>query len=228
MKTTINNSLSDTDFDHLMVKSDNATRWNSAYEMVNRGIKLQRRIDLFCYEQGKAIDNADKLSIDDWATLISVTNILKPFKEETMKLQGHGASGSYGTTWEVLPTIYGLLKHIREQERHWLTVATSMYQDPQDHHIYHSLVQCRQKLEKYQDLCFQSPIYAAATVMNPTKKWSWFSQRRPEYKGLAEREVQQIWDDFYRDRPQNPAPPPAMPTTSHRNDSDNDSLDDEP
>ena len=35
--------------------------------------------------------------------------------------------------------------------------------------------------------------------MNPTKKWAWFDQQRPEYKEEAELEVQQIWNNFYKD-----------------------------
>ena len=104
------------------MKLDNAIRWNSAYEMVNRGLKLQRRIDLFCYKHYKALD-LNRLTPDDWDTLKSLAEILKPFKEETMNLQGRGVTGSYGTVWEVLPTIHTLLKHVQEQEKKWLATA---------------------------------------------------------------------------------------------------------
>jgi hypothetical protein len=33
-----------------MVILDNATRWNSTYNSLHRGLKLRRRLDLFSYQ----------------------------------------------------------------------------------------------------------------------------------------------------------------------------------
>ncbi len=37
------------------LKVDNATRWNSLYEMIKRAIKLKDRIDLFCLHNQEAM-----------------------------------------------------------------------------------------------------------------------------------------------------------------------------
>ena len=92
----------------------------------------------------------------------------------------------------MLPIIYRLIKHSKEKQAEYLTTALSVYGDPEDYHIFHSLTVCIKKLEKYQGLLSESPIYAAATVMNPTRKWAWFDQRRPDYIGTTQYEVLQI------------------------------------
>lgn len=195
--------------------------------MIERGLKLCRRIDIYCLESHDHALAIDRLANDDWESLTSFYEILRPFKKETMNLQGHGTTGSYGTAWEVLPTIYRLLKHTREKQAEYLNIAMFIYGDPKSHHIYHSLTLCIKKLEKYQNLLSQTPIYAAATVMNPTKKWAWFDQRRPEYKDKAELGVQQIWDDFYKNRL--PTPFPSSVTVDHPgSNTDDDCLDNEP
>lgn len=43
--------LYEQEFDHLALKADNATRWNSLYLMIERAIKLKDRITLFCNDQ---------------------------------------------------------------------------------------------------------------------------------------------------------------------------------
>ena len=80
-----------------MVKSDNATRWNSSNYMNERGLKLRRRIDLYCLERYDNTLAADCFSNDDWQTLTGLHKILRPFKKETINLQGRGVIGSYGT-----------------------------------------------------------------------------------------------------------------------------------
>lgn len=138
--------------------------------MIECGLKLCCWIDLFCLEHCDKELAADCLTNDKWQTLTDFYDILQPFKKETINLQGCGTTGSYGSAWEVLPTIYRLLKHTKEKQTEYLTTILSLYSNSEDHHIFHSLTLCIKKLEKYQDLLFQSSIYAAATVMNPIKK----------------------------------------------------------
>ena len=78
LSTTIGDLLDDYELDQLMVISDNATRWNSADDMIERGLKLRRRIDIFCLEHHDDLI-ADYLTGEEWQTLISLHDILKPF-----------------------------------------------------------------------------------------------------------------------------------------------------
>ena len=77
---TVNNTLTNTDFDHLMVKSDNATRWNSAYDIIHRALKLRRRIDIYCFDHKSSLEQ-DTLTPDDWTSLTTIHGILEPFKK---------------------------------------------------------------------------------------------------------------------------------------------------
>lgn len=138
-----------------------------------------------------------------------------------MNLQSRGTTGSYGTAWEVLPTIYRLLKHAKEKQAEYLTTALFLHGNPENHHNFHSRTLCIKNLEKYQDLLSQSPIYAAATVMDPTKKWTWF------YKGMAELYVQQIWNDFYKNQSGGLSLDEAAASSHSLSDDDDDHLDDE-
>jgi hypothetical protein len=43
------------EFDHLSLKVNNATRWNSLYLIIKRAIKLKDQIDLFCIREADYI-----------------------------------------------------------------------------------------------------------------------------------------------------------------------------
>jgi len=61
------------DYDHLSLRSDNATRWNSLYLMIKRAIKLKSRIDLFCLENHEEVHR----------TIAKKTNV-SPAKRENL------------------------------------------------------------------------------------------------------------------------------------------------
>lgn len=212
LETKAFDHLDDSNLDDLMVKSDNATRWNSADDMIERALQLRSQINAYCYNHQKATKKLrngegddgslakDSFSPDEWKTLTEMHKILKPFKEKTMLLQGRGSTGSFGAAWEVLPTIFKLLEKTKAKQMEYLALAHSEHADIEHNHILHSLNGCIKKLEKYQDLLTRSPIYSAATAMNPTMKWDWFGEKRPEECDKAKEEVQQIWDDFYHNQ----------------------------
>lgn len=49
-----------TNFDHLNLVVDNATRWNSLFLMIDRALKLKDRIDSFCVDHADALHGALK------------------------------------------------------------------------------------------------------------------------------------------------------------------------
>ena len=138
--------INDIELDDLIVKSDNPTRWNSADDMIEHGLKLHQHINIYCLESHDHVLAVDRLSNEDWGSLTSLHEILRLFKKETMNLQGHGTTGSYDTAWEVLPTIYRLLKHTREKQAKYLNIAVSIHGNSESHHIYHSLTLYIKKL----------------------------------------------------------------------------------
>ena len=90
---------------------DNATRWNSAFSAIERGLRLREPLKLYIATDSELHD-ADKLTEEDWANLEDLYHGLKPFWETTQRLQGHGTGGSHGFIWEVLPAFTMLLNSV--------------------------------------------------------------------------------------------------------------------
>ncbi len=84
----------------LHVIDDNKTRWNSTYHMINRSLRLRRRIEKLCstkFSKEKDFPTGDILSKNDWDELEIFKNLLHPFYSLTMRLQGNSKTGSYGS-----------------------------------------------------------------------------------------------------------------------------------
>lgn len=219
-----------------MVVQDNATQWNSVDNMIEQALKLHVRINMYCSQHSKRSSNGsladDYLSVEDWRTLTELHDIFKPFRKATLLLEGRGRTGLYGAAWEVLPTIHHLLIKTKEKKEHYQRLASVLDGDSKYHHIRRSLTSCIIKLQKYCSLVLQSPIYAVATVMNPTKKWRWLLKAIPDAVRPARVAVQQICDNFYNNSSQFTQPiqstsstAQSVPHTSHILDDSNDSSD---
>src|SRR6266850_2382557 len=94
----------------LTVIRDNATRWNSVYSMIVRAFLLKDPLDLFVKRAIEKPANAsplpeeDELLMSDWNVLARARDILRPFYELTLALQGRASDARYGSIWEALPT----------------------------------------------------------------------------------------------------------------------------
>ena len=83
----------------LMVIRDNATRWNSVYSMIVRACLLKDPLDLFVKRALEKPANAsplpeeDELLTSDWNVLARARDILQPFYELTIALQGRAELG---------------------------------------------------------------------------------------------------------------------------------------
>ena len=95
----------------LEVQLDNSTRWNSAWNAIKRALRLKEPIKMFIATDTE-LDDMDKPTEQDWDTLEAIYHGLKPFSELTLRLEGHGDSGSHGHIWEVLPALELLLTHV--------------------------------------------------------------------------------------------------------------------
>jgi len=70
--------------------SDNSTRWNSTYRMVDRLIQVKDVVNDLLTEQ-----KADTLLVSEWSRLGELCELLKPFAVQTDKLQSNCNSLSY-------------------------------------------------------------------------------------------------------------------------------------
>ncbi|RKK75295.1 hypothetical protein BFJ68_g18116, partial [Fusarium oxysporum] len=104
----------------LEVIQNNATRWNSAYMMIERALVKQSELSSFIQELGleadasKRVPTADILTSDDWKVLRELSHILEPVYNMTMRTQGWGTSGGRGRLWEVMTGMEFVLEHVED------------------------------------------------------------------------------------------------------------------
>ncbi|KAK2468861.1 hypothetical protein H9L39_19453 [Fusarium oxysporum f. sp. albedinis] len=116
----------------LMVKADNDTRWNSAYLMVHRALRLRDIIDVFCKlslldpKEEKRVSAEDVLSCEDWVVLAEIIEILQPYLTYTKHFEGRTPRFA-----EVLPTMYLLKDHLSEmRQRYSSNLIPAPYRAP--------------------------------------------------------------------------------------------------
>lgn len=54
------------------------------------------------------------------------------------------------------------------------------------------------KLTEYYRKADRAPRYIAAIVLDPTKKWAYFRDRKPEWRNSAKRSLKMFWEQSYR------------------------------
>jgi hypothetical protein len=168
---------------------DNATRWNSAFTAIQRGLRLREAINLLLAEENGP-PQEDKLDNEDWDELRKIYDGLKPYNAITLRLEGYGKTGSHGVIWEALPALDYLLRkaeaYIRSQgfepgedSLAQPTRGGSRRSATQTVTRPNPLVICHHNawevLNKYNYKTDENyEIYAAATLLNPTLRGGFF------------------------------------------------------
>ena len=219
----------------LTVIRDNLTRWNSIFCMILRAFLLKDPLDLFAKRAREKPANAsplpeeDELSVNDWNVLARTRDILKPFYDLTLELQGRASGARHGSIWEALPALDFLLNGLEEKSTEYgieLSEASEQMTEsitqtkpakkatrkakeavqkpaaPDIMHISTSINSCWAKLRKYYRLMDKSPVYAAAIVLNPEHKLDYFKaswEEYPEWIAQAEKSVEELWLTMYKD-----------------------------
>lgn len=172
-------SVPSDDWGNLMVKQDNATRWNSACDMIKRALQLKDPIDFYTLRHvNKSRDSnehlhKDTLTPQDWIRLTELYDLLEPFQTQTARLEGHAKEGHHGSAWEILPTIEMLITKLEHKQSSFRSSTIGLpYHRAATEEDYITEA-CRMsilKLKKYQKLLWETPAYAAALVIHPGKK----------------------------------------------------------
>jgi hypothetical protein len=176
------------------LERDGGIRWNSTYLMIKRGMKLERAINLFCFEMPELA--LDKLTTDDWADLAKIMEILEPFWELTIQLQGCVSKyGHEGLLQDVVIAMEQLLAHLRDHQVRYEFA-------PNDHQIKNCIKAAIDKMNTYMNLTRKSSAWAAAIVMHPGSKWKEF-ESSPNWKkkdelAAVKRSVKTLWENQYR------------------------------
>jgi hypothetical protein len=100
------------EFKSLTVIMDNSTRWNSTDASISRALKLQPQLQVFTQSHLQDLGD-DVLTVEDWATLAQIHEVLQPFRVLTKQLEGLAKEHHHGSVWEVLPAIELQLSHMR-------------------------------------------------------------------------------------------------------------------
>ncbi|CEJ95264.1 Putative Transposase-like protein [[Torrubiella] hemipterigena] len=118
---------------------------------------------------------------------------LEPFYDATVANEGTTAS----SITNVLPTMDYLL--------HYIEAARAATTIP---HLATMMETAWAKLADYYELTEDSPVYSAATVLNPSLKWAYMERTWKEKEDWIERaktRVTQLWKETYKSTTSCPA-----------------------
>ena len=108
--------------------------------------------------------------------LENIHDILQPFKEATIRLQGQAKNGLHGALWEVLPAMQLLIKHLE----------TSKTKYTRYRGLLGSLNNALKKLHEYYGLLTTSPVCYVAMSLNPAIKFTLFNREWAQDSTLQE------------------------------------------
>ncbi|EXU94633.1 hAT family dimerization domain protein, partial [Metarhizium robertsii] len=181
---------------------DGGIRWNSAYTMIERALKLRHAIDLFFLNYnhtGKEYDiSQDMLTPQDWIDLKHFLDILKPFKDLTKRMEGRankaGLEGSHGSLHETIESLDVLFKELQEAgkfaDNHPQVVST---------YYSYAIDAARIKLEEYFGLTDATPAYRCAVALHPANKFAYFElewSHNKKWISEAKRVVREVYAQY--------------------------------
>lgn len=167
---------------HLLPRRDNATRWNSWYNMLDWSIsKIYSAIVAFCAEEDELKD--DLLTPADWRNLQAIRDFLQCFYDATKALEGRKV-----TLEHFLPSLEFL---IHEFEK-------AIEQHAGNHFMLGCLDAGYSKLMKYFNKAERNPAYIAAVVLNPKIRWALFNQWSEKDRRRAREALFDLWRTEYR------------------------------
>jgi hypothetical protein len=163
---------------------DNSTRWNSWYHMLEVALLLQEAIDEYFEAWPEREVASDRLSDDEWALLRRIKDFLEVLKQSTKALE----SSSHGLD-RVLPAMDFILAHFEK--------AKTTYAD--DDKLKQMVNSGWKKMEKYYSKSDDTPVYAAAIILNPMRKWQYIDRFwRQSWRQPAKAMVKRLWEEQYK------------------------------
>ena len=101
----------------------------------------------------------DILTSDNWDILTHMLALLKPFKQQTLCLEGDARKGSKGALWEIFLAMDILLNHLES--------AKVEYEFSEHMPLKACINNAWIKLDKYYNMTELSSVYVAALVLYP-------------------------------------------------------------
>ncbi|KAJ0125960.1 C2H2 type master regulator of conidiophore development brlA [Fusarium oxysporum f. sp. albedinis] len=167
---------------------DNITRWSSWHRVITIALKKKPQIIQFTAEHDNDLEG-NTLSSRDWEMLERTREFLQPFYEAT--LEAEGAMSSISQSLELLDLLLG---HCEKWKAHYSQPSN------RDDRIIHSIDMCWFILDKYYTKTEDVPVYAAALLLDPSKRKSYIEECWPEewHEG-ALAAARSLWKEEYND-----------------------------
>ncbi|KAG7402662.1 putative AC transposase [Fusarium oxysporum f. sp. rapae] len=185
---------------------DNDTRWNSWHRMIDNLIRKKQQVKQFLLDYDKALgDNI--LTSSDWDYLEKTIAFLQPFTSTTLWAQGVMATLSQN-----LMIMDILLRHYEQKKE--------LYEAEETHDplMVHSIDMGWFVLDKYYALSGESPIYATALLLDPSKRPRYLEINwKVDWAEAAIRDALSIWEEEYKMAPTlGPAQAPSEASRSQQ------------
>ena len=193
-----------------LIPLDNATRWNSWYQMLATAIEIKSAVDTYLENHMDTLEQ-DQLDRDDWSLLRNMASVLKVFDSST--LIGEGDSGLLHRAIFVLDVL----------KRHLIYVSEDDKYQPDIHSRTRNALTV---LNQYRDkIMTESPYYMAAIALHPSYRAKYFEvcwTEEDRKRSNWESELQRLWSQ-YKAKYQPPSPsedPLLRPKRSKTKDND--------
>jgi hypothetical protein len=202
----------------LRLVSDNATRWLSQFNMIERALKLRNFLEDFWDDRVKAhkrsgrsektlplcLRSDSQLTASDWSFLEQIHKLLGKFNIVLRVLEGDGrvrervdkSLKAYGLIWHVVISFEFMLETLEE--------AKNLLVDGDHANHWRVAVNCAwDVLDKYYQRLDDCPAYYAAVALHPRYRWRYFERQwadRPEWILSARAKVKSLWESEYKQR----------------------------
>ncbi|KAG7409403.1 Zinc finger BED domain-containing protein DAYSLEEPER [Fusarium oxysporum f. sp. rapae] len=166
---------------------DNATRWSSWYKVIDNAIRKKVQINQFLLEHDRELEDT-VLSGSDWDLLAKTHAFLEPFASATLYAEGKCSSVS-----QSLFLMDALLFHYES--------AKVQHSQPGsiDTRMLHAIEMGWFVLDKYYTMTEDVPVYAAALLLDPSKRLAYIQQNWPrDWHEAAIAGARDIWMTEYQ------------------------------
>lgn len=169
---------------------DNRTRWSSWYMVIDRAIIKQSEIKAFMTDHEGALGNL-RLTAQDWDLLCKVHAFLQPFTSATLYAEGDKSSIS-----QSLPLMDALLAHY---ERNKMYYSQEEHQDPK---MIRAIEMGWFVLDKYYNMTEEAPVYAAALLLDPSRRAAYIRKNWPiSWVEPAIEAANALWEENFKEGP---------------------------
>ncbi|KAM5529104.1 hypothetical protein FOXYSP1_16948 [Fusarium oxysporum f. sp. phaseoli] len=196
---------------------DNATRWSSWYKVIDNAIRKKVQINQFLFEHDRELEDT-VLSGSDWDLLAKTHAFLEPFASATLYAEGKCSSVS-----QSLFLMDALLFHYES--------AKVQHSQPgsMDTRMLHAIEMGWFVLDKYYTMTEDVPVYAAALLLDPSKRLAYIQQNWPrDWHEAAIAGARDIWMTEYQGLAISKEPerrPAPLPSKKDAISTDSDNLD---